>query len=64
MTSSTFPTSSQTVRQVTSAELPLSCPTNDVEAWSAHPRVFLPITQDNPEVACPYCSAKFKLIEA
>ena len=55
---------SQVVRQVTKAELPISCPTNDKESWSEHPRVFLPLSDDNKTEVCPYCSAQFTLVEA
>jgi len=49
-----------TTHQVTSSELPVCCPPiNDANSWSEHPRVFLPLTKDNPAVACPYCGARF-----
>ncbi len=53
-------TNTQTTHQVTANELPLSCPAiNEKDISSLHPRVFLPLSQDNPAVECPYCSAKF-----
>lgn len=54
----------QTIRQVTQAELPISCPTSDKDSWSAHPRVFLPLSESNRRETCPYCSAQFELIVA
>lgn len=47
---------------VTTAELPLSCPTHDMAAWNAHPRVYLPIEATGEEI-CPYCGTKFVLEE-
>lgn len=41
-------------------DLPLSCPTKDMELWNAHPKVYLPIEKTGKEV-CPYCSAEFVL---
>lgn len=55
---------SQVVRQVTKAELPISCPTSDKESWSEHPRVFLPLSDTNLTEVCPYCSAQFTLVKA
>ena len=41
-------------------ELPLSCPTKDMELWNAHPKVYLPIEKTGVEV-CPYCGSRFVL---
>ncbi len=41
-------------------ELPLSCPTDSMELWNAHPKVYLPIEQSGMEV-CPYCGSRFVL---
>lgn len=41
-------------------DLPLSCPTADMELWNAHPKVYLPIEQTGAEV-CPYCGSRFVL---
>ncbi|MDP3561920.1 MAG: zinc-finger domain-containing protein [Legionellaceae bacterium] len=41
-------------------ELPLSCPTDKMELWSAHPKVYLPIEETGSAV-CPYCSSRFIL---
>lgn len=42
------------------SDLPLSCPTKDMEVWNAHPKVYLPI-ESLGEVTCPYCSSHFIL---
>ncbi|MFA6302492.1 MAG: zinc-finger domain-containing protein [Legionella sp.] len=41
-------------------ELPLSCPTDDMQLWNAHPKVYLPIEKTGVEV-CPYCGSRFVL---
>ncbi|MFA5960004.1 MAG: zinc-finger domain-containing protein [Tatlockia sp.] len=41
-------------------DLPLSCPTDDMILWNAHPKVYLPIEETGSEI-CPYCSAVFVL---
>ncbi|CEG55839.1 zinc-finger domain-containing protein [Legionella fallonii] len=42
------------------SELPLSCPTNEMELWNSHPKVYLPIEETGVEV-CPYCGSRFVL---
>ncbi|MDF1758544.1 MAG: zinc-finger domain-containing protein [Legionellaceae bacterium] len=42
------------------SDLPLSCPTDKMELWNAHPKVYLPIEKTGVEV-CPYCSTRFVL---
>ncbi|KTD79292.1 zinc-finger domain-containing protein [Legionella waltersii] len=41
-------------------QLPLSCPTDEMELWNAHPKVYLPIEKTGVEV-CPYCGSRFVL---
>lgn len=41
-------------------DLPLSCPTDEMILWNAHPKVYLPIEESGEEV-CPYCGSKFIL---
>lgn len=41
-------------------DLPLSCPTDAMALWNAHPKVYLPIDKTGDET-CPYCSARFIL---
>ena len=41
-------------------ELPLSCPTDAMELWNAHPKVYLPIEKTGAET-CPYCGTHFVL---
>ena len=44
--------------EVTRADLPLSCPMQDMYVWNAHPRVYLPIEKTGRAV-CPYCAAEY-----
>ena len=46
--------------EITSEDLPLSCPPRNMRVWDAHPRVYLPIEKTG-KVQCPYCSAEFIL---
>lgn len=41
-------------------DLPLSCPTDEMELWNAHPKVYLPIEKTGKET-CPYCGCQFIL---
>ena len=41
-------------------DLPLSCPTDDMILWNAHPKVYLPIERTGSET-CPYCGTHFVL---
>lgn len=42
------------------SDLPLSCPSDEMVLWNAHPKVYLPIEKTGEEV-CPYCGSKFIL---
>lgn len=55
-----IPASTQKNYVVHREELPLSCPTKDMEVWNAHPKVYLPIEKTGVEV-CPYCGSRFVL---
>lgn len=46
--------------EITSADLPLSCPQRNQRVWDAHPRVYLPI-EELGKVTCPYCGTKYVL---
>ncbi len=53
-------TNSKTHYEVTYADLPLHCPTQDMSQWNSHPKVFLPIEQTG-KAKCPYCGAEYTL---
>ncbi len=53
------PANAERVYQITSSNLPLSCPTPAMHLWDSHPRVYLPI-EAGGEAKCPYCGALFK----
>lgn len=46
--------------EVTTADLPLSCPMPDMYLWNSHPKVYLPI-EETGNAMCPYCSASYQL---
>lgn len=41
-------------------DLPLSCPSDEMVLWNAHPKVYLPIAQSGDET-CPYCGTRYVL---
>jgi uncharacterized Zn-finger protein len=45
---------------VTAADLPLSCPSPDMNLWNSHPKVFLAVEKTG-WAKCPYCSAEYTL---
>ena len=45
------------------ADLPLSCPLPSMALWNSHPRVYLPIEAEGGQAECPYCGAKYRLID-
>jgi len=55
-----IPANTQSEYIITEKDLPLSCPTDKMELWNAHPKVYLPIEETGAEV-CPYCGARFIL---
>jgi len=50
----------QTRYEVTRADLPLHCPTDQMSLWNTHPRVYLPI-EESGEATCPYCGTHYVL---
>lgn len=48
--------------EVRSDDLPLSCPLPSMALWNSHPRVFLPIENQDGQANCPYCGAHFVLV--
>ena len=46
--------------RIKSSDLPLSCPNDELSAWSSHPRVFLEL-DSNGEASCQYCGAQYVL---
>lgn len=61
MTSSTLiQPNAQNKYEVTSLDLPLSCPMAQMHLWNSHPRVYLPIEKTG-SAKCPYCGAEYTL---
>ncbi len=48
------------IQVVNYKDLPLSCPSDEMLLWNAHPKVYLPIEKTGQEV-CPYCGTRFIL---
>jgi len=54
------PSTQQQPVVITDRDLPLCCPSPEATLWSEHPRVYLPITSEQP-VCCPYCGTCYRL---
>tara|TARA_R110000868_G_scaffold380784_1_gene646838 strand:+ start:11696 stop:11920 length:225 start_codon:yes stop_codon:yes gene_type:complete len=48
--------------EVTSHDLPVSCPMPDMPLWSSHPKVYMQLMETGTAV-CSYCDAKFVLTD-
>ena len=59
----TAPANAEKRYTVHRSDLPLSCPTPEMALWNSHPRVYLPIEAEGGNAECPYCGAKFRLID-
>jgi len=44
------------------SDLPLSCPSDEMDLMHAHPKVYLAIEKTGMEI-CPYCGAHYTLKE-
>lgn len=58
-----LPANAQAQYDVHRSELPLSCPLPAMALWNSHPRVYLPIESQGGGAECPYCGAKFVLVD-
>ena len=53
-----------TVKKADLRDDKLCCPSRSMDVWNSHPRVYLPITEaEDGGVVCPYCSAKYTLVD-
>ncbi len=43
-------------------QLPLSCPSDAMTLWNAHPKVYLPI-EETGQIKCPYCGTLYILAD-
>lgn len=48
--------------EVTAKDLPVSCPMDDSQLWSSHPRVFIPV-EATGTAACSYCGTIYTLVD-
>ena len=46
--------------EITSKDLPLTCPKPGANLWNAHPKVTLAL-DEHGEAICPYCGTRYKL---
>ena len=58
-----IPANAQHKYEVTTDDLPLSCPMPGMYLWNSHPKVFLPI-EETGSAKCPYCGARYFLAES
>jgi uncharacterized Zn-finger protein len=50
--------------EISRNDLPLHCPLPSMSLWNSHPRVYLPIEEEEArEAKCPYCGAVFVLTD-
>ena len=49
--------------EVKRQDLPIHCPTEGSSQWDSHPKVYIPVVENNGSAICPYCSAMYKLID-
>ena len=47
--------------EITAQDLPLCCPSQTMEPWNSHPRIYLTIEKTG-RAKCPYCGAEFVLV--
>ena len=57
----TIPANAENRYEVTRADLPLSCPMPGMSLWNSHPKVYLPIEDEDGESVCAYCGARYVL---
>jgi len=55
-----IPSNAENRYQVSTDDLPLSCPMLGMYLWNSHPRVF-PAIEATGEATCPYCGAHYQL---
>lgn len=61
--SETDATDTQSQIRVSRAQLPLSCPNAETDPAALHPRVYIPLEKRGDTQACPYCGARYLLID-
>lgn len=51
-------------REVTAADLPVSCPMPAMSLWNSHQQVYIPLEKLGDEATCPYCGTRYRLVAA
>ena len=59
-TAKLLPANAQHSYQISSDQLPLSCPLSGMHLWNSHPRVMLTL-DDSGRASCYYCGAQYTL---
>lgn len=62
-TATPIPANAENRYQVTRADLPLSCPMPGMSLWNSHPRVYMPVLEQGGHSRCPYCGARYELVD-
>jgi uncharacterized Zn-finger protein len=60
-TEDTFNKQAGKIKKITINDLPLSCPKFNEPIIDKHPRIFLALTPEQPQITCPYCSITYSL---
>ena len=47
--------------EISTRDLPLSCPMPGMYLWNSHPKIYLPI-EATGKAKCPYCGALYELL--
>ncbi len=47
--------------ELNESQLPAHCPRPGTSQWNSHPKVYLPIKENNGQAKCPYCGAEYLL---
>ncbi len=58
---SRIPANAESLYRVTCVDLPLSCPMPAMSLWNSHPKIYLPIEDQDGKAKCPYCGANYVL---
>ena len=53
---------SKTAIEVKAEDLPIHCPLPGSSLWDSHPRVYIPVNENDGEAKCPYCGTMFKFL--
>jgi len=52
----------KTAVEVKTGDLPIHCPVTGSSLWDSHPKVYIPVAENDGEAKCPYCGTIYKLL--